>query len=187
MTRQQLNQRVGQCALALRDAGVVQGDRIVAYVPNCIDAVIYMLATASVGALWSSASPDFGVTGVLDRFTQIAPKILISVNAVIYNGKVHNHLEKLELVAAGLPSVIKVIVIPFVHPIQPNEMGSMDKWVTSTQFLEPFSLSKPIFAQVPFHHPLVIVFSSGTTGILLLIKASQNVLFILMGELPFNT
>ena len=114
----QLKQRVGQCARALKHAGVVMGDRVCGYVPNCVDSAIFMLATASLGAIWSSTSPDFGVAGVLDRFVQIEPKVLVSCNAVTYNGKNHDHLEKLSQVAKNLPSLQKVVVFSLIEPIR---------------------------------------------------------------------
>jgi acetoacetyl-CoA synthetase len=123
-----------------------------------------MLATASLGAIWSSASPDFGVSGVLDRFKQISPKILISTNAVKYNGKSHNHLDKLKSVVAELPSIEKTIVFPFVEPINEADLKIIPKSVLASYFLSPFPLVQPRYAQLPFDHPLVIVFSSGTTG-----------------------
>ncbi|KAJ1560654.1 hypothetical protein HK096_007734, partial [Nowakowskiella sp. JEL0078] len=101
--------------MALRNSGVKIGDRVGAYIPNCPEAVIGMLATTSIGAIWSSASPDFGVSGVLDRFLQITPKILFSVNAVVYNGKIWDHLVKVNQVVQGLPSLEKVVIVTFVN------------------------------------------------------------------------
>lgn len=114
MTFRELREKVAVYASAMRRLGVQVGDRVVGYIPNCPEAVIAMLAAASIGAIWSSTSPDFGVVGVLDRFSQIQPKLIFSVNAVQYNGKVHDHLEKLEGVVQCLPDLQKVVVIPFV-------------------------------------------------------------------------
>lgn len=88
LTYAQLYDLVQKAAGALRKIGVKCGDRVVGYIPNCVEAVVFMLAAASIGAIWSSTSPDFGAAGVLDRFEQVEPKVLISVNAVVYNGKV---------------------------------------------------------------------------------------------------
>ncbi|KAI9310461.1 acetoacetate-CoA ligase [Dichotomocladium elegans] len=163
----ELYEQVKQCAAALEAAGVGVGDRVAAYIPNCAEAIVAMLATISLGAIWSSTSPDFGTTGVLDRFEQIAPKVLFSVNAVVYNGKKLDHLAKLKPVAEGLrSSVKKVVVIPFVQDMPCALPGT----VTWDAFLaSPKKTSEPDtpirFAQVPFNHPAFILFSSGTTGL----------------------
>lgn len=162
LTHQQLAMRVGQCARALQHAGIITGDRVAAYVPNCIESVIFFLATVSLGAIWSSTSPDFGVAGVLDRFRQIEPKLLVSVNAVTYNGKDHDHSQKLKLVVQGLPSLTRVVVFSLLEPI--TDVSDIPNAVTCRQFLQAFPLELPVCAQLPFDHPLVIVFSSGTTG-----------------------
>jgi len=101
VTYGELRRSVSVLSSALRNKGVQVGDRVVGYIPNCRLAVEAMLATASLGAIWSSTSPDFGVSGVLDRFSQIKPKVIFSVEAVIYNNRVHNHLEKLQRVIEG--------------------------------------------------------------------------------------
>lgn len=103
----ELRQRVALYAAAMRKIGVKTGDRVVGYLPNSVYAVEAMLAAASTGAIWSSTSPDFGVNGVLDRFSQIQPKLIFSVEAVVYNGKEHNHMEKLLQVVKGLPDLKK--------------------------------------------------------------------------------
>ncbi|KAF9920104.1 hypothetical protein FBU30_010121 [Linnemannia zychae] len=166
--------RVRQCAKAMRKAGVVKGDRVAGYIANCPEAIIAMLAASSIGAIWSSTSPDFGTIGVLDRFSQIKPKLLFSVNAVVYNGRPHDHIQKLNKVLEGLDMVEKVILIPFV-PSQPCEASSVNKGTTWSEFLatsgESTSISTQIqdqeliqFEPLPFNHPLYILFSSGTTG-----------------------
>lgn len=164
----QLKSLVARIAASLKKNGIKTGDRVVGYVPNCIESIAFMLAATSIGAVWSSTSPDFGIKGVLERVVQIEPRIVFSVNAVHYNGKVHDHLEKLKSVVGGLASVEKVVVFPFVtsHTMefdQPN-------WVNFESFLnEGSSPSEPApaleYTQVPFNHPLFIMFSSGTTGI----------------------
>ncbi|KAH9270270.1 acetoacetate-CoA ligase [Batrachochytrium salamandrivorans] len=173
---EKLNANVAAYASALRNHGVGVGDRVAAYVPNCAEAVTFMLATASIGAIWSSASPDFGVVGVLDRFLQIKPKILVSTNAVFYNGKVHDHMGKLRDAAEGLQSVEHVVVIPFVSSTLQQNFGR-SKWVffyfeilacfisvSLESFLKSATVSEHQFEQLPSSHPLVILFSSGTTG-----------------------
>ncbi|EMP26513.1 Acetoacetyl-CoA synthetase [Chelonia mydas] len=137
------------------------------YLPNGIHAVEAMLATASIGAIWSSTSPDFGINGVLDRFSQIQPKLIFSVEAVVYNGKEHNHMEKLHNVVKGLPDLRKVVVIPYVSS---REVIDISK-IPNSVFLEDFLATgkgdqapQLEFEQLPFSHPLFIMYSSGTTG-----------------------
>ncbi|KAI9095263.1 hypothetical protein DFS34DRAFT_191801 [Phlyctochytrium arcticum] len=163
-TYHELYERVRILAGAMRAQGVRPGDRIAGYLPNCPETVVIFLATVSIGAIWSSTSPDFGITGVLERFTQIKPKLLFSVNAVVYNGRSHNHLQKLHEVAAGLDSVDKVIVFPFVD--EPFDMTNIPNAEHYDQFLSYFKEDgQPMhYEQLPFYHPLVILYSSGTTG-----------------------
>nr|XP_005329598.2 acetoacetyl-CoA synthetase [Ictidomys tridecemlineatus] len=167
VTFEELRQQVALFAAAMRKMGVRQGDRVVGYLPNGQHAVEAMLAAASIGAIWSSTSPDFGVNGVLDRFSQIQPKLIFSVEAVIYNGKEHSHLEKLQRVVKGLPDLRKVVVIPYISPREQIDISR----IPNSVFLEDFLASGPgehapqlEFEQLPFSHPLFIMFSSGTTG-----------------------
>ncbi|KAI8985283.1 acetoacetate-CoA ligase [Pilobolus umbonatus] len=161
----ELYQDVLKCAEAFKALGIQKGDRIAAYIPNCPEAIIAMLAATSLGALWSSTSPDFGVTGVLDRFSQIQPKILFSVNSVIYNGKTLDHMPKLKTVVDGLPCLQKVVLVPFVEKLPPL----IPKGLSWSDFLNTVPASKlPAkidFVQLPFNHPAFILFSSGTTGL----------------------
>ncbi|ORX97489.1 acetoacetate-CoA ligase [Basidiobolus meristosporus CBS 931.73] len=163
LTYKELYAQVQVYAGALRKLGVTQGDRVVGYIPNCPEAIIAMLATASLGAIWSSTSPDFGISGVLDRFSQIKPKVLFSVNAIVYNGKVYDHQEKLRQVAEELDDLVATVLIPFV-PSHPMEVQSLRKGVSLEEFLEKSDNAPLTFAQLPFDHPLFILFSSGTTG-----------------------
>ena len=114
MTFAQLYDETARLAKSLRDAGVVKGDRVVGYLPNMPHAVVAMLEATSIGAIWSSCSPDFGTKGVLDRFGQIAPKILFTADGYFYNGKNHDSVERIAGIAKELPSVEKLIVIPYV-------------------------------------------------------------------------
>jgi len=166
-TFKELRQQVAIYASALKKMGVKKGDRVVGYIPNCIEAVEAMLATSSLGAIWSSTSPDFGVVGVLERFTQIQPKVIFSVNAVHYNGKVHSHMEKLTQVVEGLPDLEKVVLIPFVKEFSTE--SSVPLGISLEDFLksgmESGKVPELTFEQVPFNHPLFIMYSSGTTGV----------------------
>lgn len=128
-----------------------------------------MLATTSIGAIWSSTSTDFGVMGVLDRFCQIRPKILFSVNSIIYNDKEHNHLDKLKIIVEKLKNegLEKVVIIPFVGKIggEIHDIplaSSWDEFIISQG--EGAEEEKIQFEQLPFDHPVYILFSSGTTG-----------------------
>uniref|UniRef100_A0A8D2AXK8 Acetoacetyl-CoA synthetase n=1 Tax=Sciurus vulgaris TaxID=55149 RepID=A0A8D2AXK8_SCIVU len=167
VTFEELRQQVALFAAAMRKMGVRQGDRVVGYLPNGEHAVEAMLAAASIGAIWSSTSPDFGVNGVLDRFSQIQPKLMFSVEAVVYNGKEHGHMEKLQRVVKGLPDLRKVVVIPYVSSQEQIDISK----IPNSVFLDGFLASGPgeqapqlEFEQLPFSHPLFIMFSSGTTG-----------------------
>ncbi|KAI9501604.1 hypothetical protein BX070DRAFT_204953 [Coemansia spiralis] len=160
----QLYDQVRLCASAMRNSGLVSGDRVAGYLPNISETVIAFLAAASIGAIWSSTSTDFGTAAVLDRFSQIKPKLLFSTDATCYNGKVHPHVEKLSAVANELQSVTKVIVIPFGNK-SPADLSSIPNVYLWDDFMlsadENTSLD---FEQLPFDHPLFILFSSGTTG-----------------------
>uniref|UniRef100_A0A3P9JM09 Acetoacetyl-CoA synthetase n=1 Tax=Oryzias latipes TaxID=8090 RepID=A0A3P9JM09_ORYLA len=165
----ELRRDVALFAAAMRKMGVQTGDRVVGYLPNGIHAVEAMLAAASIGAIWSSTSVDFGVNGVLDRFSQIQPKLIFSVAAVVYNGKTHDHMEKLINVVKGLPDLKKVVVIPYVRSKQETDLSKIPNSVFIDDFLapgrgegDPFPQLE--FEQLPFSHPLFIMYSSGTTG-----------------------
>jgi len=161
----QLRQRVGALAHALRKLGIKKGDRVVGYIPNCPEAIEAMAATASLGAIWSSTSPDFGVNGVLDRFQQIQPRVIFSVDAVSYNLKTHDHLEKVKSVVWGLSNLEKVIIIPFMKKKKNIDISSIPNSTFYEDFLKVDQIPPSItYEQVPFDHPLFIMYSSGTTG-----------------------
>ena len=115
---------------------MTKGDRVGGYIPNCPEAIEAMAATASLGAVWSSTSPDFGVSGVLDRFSQIRPKVVFSVEAVSYNMKTHDHTAKLSQVVNQLDSVEKVVVIPFIHNKEDLDLSQIQHAVSLDEFLE---------------------------------------------------
>ena len=163
VTRKNLYRETARCAAALRAAGVVAGDRVAAYLPNIPETVIIMLAAASLGAVFSSCSPDFGVLGVIDRFGQIEPKILFVTDGYWYNGKPVRVLEKNAEIASTLSSVEKVVQVEFLGYL--GEREAIPNLQTWREFLEPFRGSTDIeFAHLPFNHPLFILYSSGTTG-----------------------
>ncbi len=162
LTRAQLYEQVSRLAQALRAAGVKSGDRIAGYLPNMPEAVIAMLAAASIGAVWSACSPDFGLQGALDRFGQIAPKILFAADGYFYNGKIYDVLERVGEIAARLPSVEKVIIVPYAHDTL--SAGGPGRTVAFADFLAPYAAAPIHFARLPFNHPLYVLYSSGTTG-----------------------
>jgi len=148
---------------ALRAAGIVRGDRVAAYMPNLPETLIACLATASLGAVWCSASPDFGAQGVIDRFGQIGPKVLIAVDGYFYNGKTIDCLGKLRDVQPAIKGLERTVVVPFVSALP--DLSGMEGTETMESFLAPYVSRDMTFDRVPFNHPLFIMFSSGTTGI----------------------
>ncbi len=159
----QMHHRVARLAAALREAGVAPGDRVAGYLPNMPEAVIAMLATAAIGGVWSSASPDFGPQGVLDRFGQIAPKVLFTADGYIYGGKRFDCMEKLRAIAAGLPTLERVVVVP--HTVDKPDLAGLAR----AELLSDFTAGQPAtaidYVRLPFNHPLYIMYSSGTTGV----------------------
>ena len=161
LTYVELYLQVAEIARGLQNAGIEPGDRVCAYMPNMPETVIAMLATTAIGGVWSSCSPDFGVQGVLDRFGQIEPRILFSADGYYYNGKQHDSLAKLAEIREGLPSVEKVVIAPLVVS-QP-----MIDTVRDAVLWHDFSINADNveFVDLPFNHPLYILYSSGTTGV----------------------
>jgi acetoacetyl-CoA synthetase len=158
LSHRNLYDLVSRMAQALADAGVKKGDRVAGYLPNLPEATAALLATASLGAIWSSCSPDFGVQGVLDRFGQIEPKVLFCADGYLYAGKEFDCQDKVEAVLARLPSVEECVVIDYLG--RPASAGT-----SLYDFLEPFDAQEIRFEQVEFNHPLYILYSSGTTGV----------------------
>jgi acetoacetyl-CoA synthetase len=167
-----LRRQVGQLQSALRKAGVTAGDRVAAILPNMPEGIVGVLGVASIGAVWSSCSPDFGVQGVLDRFGQIEPKVLITCDGYWYNGKAIDLADKLAAIVQRLPTVERVIVVPYLgrdrDVVQGLNAGLMPQgrvaatWEDAVLAIQPAPL---VFERLPFAHPLYILFSSGTTGV----------------------
>ncbi len=154
-----LRAEVAAVAAGLRKKGVVAGDRVAGYLPNCPEAIIAMLAATSIGAIWSSCSPDFGVNGVVDRFGQIEPKVLFCVDGYRYNGKTFDLTKNVADVLQRVPSIAVCVVIGFAGNQTLLRTSGYSSWE------EIRSRSGPLtFTPVPFDHPLFIMYSSGTTG-----------------------
>lgn len=154
---------VSRLAQAMRASGVKPGDRIAGFLPNIPEAVMAMLAAASLGAIWSSCSPDFGVQGVLDRFGQIEPKLLFTADAYLYNGKTHDCIRRVAEISAKIPSLEKVIVVPYID--RAPDIRPIAGATPLGEFIAPHPGGVIDFAQLPFNHPLYIMYSSGTTGV----------------------
>lgn len=146
----------------LKACGVSKGDRVVGVVPNVAEAIVAMLATSSLGALWSSCSPDFGQQGVLDRFSQIEPKVLFISNGYTHKGTEFSMQSLLDALIEGLPSLITVVMIPFTDGTISAKSINLATW---DDFCVPCSEDALYFEAVPFDHPLYVLYSSGTTGL----------------------
>lgn len=163
LTHAELYGQVAQLVQALQVMGVKAGDRVAGYLPNMPETVIAMLAATSIGAIWSSCSPDFGIRGVVDRFGQISPKVLFSVDGYYYNGRSHDCLSRLQSIRGELPGLEQLIIVPYVQNQPPiNQMLDAN---LLTDCMAPYQPQEIPFAQLPFNHPLYIMFSSGTTGV----------------------
>lgn len=159
----ELYNEVSRWQQALKAAGVGEGDRVAAFMPNMPETIIACLASASLGAIWSSASPDFGVQGIIDRFGQIEPTVFIAVDGYFYGGKTLDCLAKIKEVQPHLPGLKKTVIVPFISAAPAS--GDLKNAVTQEEFLKPYKPADIAFTAVPFNHPLFIMFSSGTTGI----------------------
>ena len=162
LSYRELYTAVAQTASALKAAGVETGDRVAGYMPNLPETVIAMLAATSIGAIWSSCSPDFGIDGVVDRFDQIKPRVLFCAAAYSYNGKTHDCLDKVKSIVNAIPSIEKTIVVPYVNP------GAKLKKIRAAVWFDDFidkDAREIDFVRLPFDHPVYIMYSSGTTGV----------------------
>jgi acetoacetyl-CoA synthetase len=158
LSGRELHVLVSRLAQALRAEGVGPGDRVAGYLPNLPESVAAMLATASLGAVWSSCSPDFGVQGVLDRFGQIEPKVLFCADGYLYGGKEFDSLERVREILARLPGVRRTVVLPYLQ--RPVAVGT-----ALAEFLAPFAPGPIAYHASRFNDPLYILYSSGTTGV----------------------
>ncbi|MFK7959059.1 MAG: acetoacetate--CoA ligase [Phycisphaerales bacterium] len=163
ISRDELRRRVAELAAALREMGVGPGDRVAGFMPNLPGTVIAMLAATSVGAIWSSCSPDFGVKGVLDRFARIEPAVLFTADGYSYGGKKFDSREKVAGILEGLADPPQVIVVPYLEPRA--DLSVLPGARHLADVVEPHAGAELAFERLPFDHPLYIMYSSGTTGL----------------------
>jgi acetoacetyl-CoA synthetase len=159
----ELRRQVAAAAAGLRGLGVERGDRVVAYLPNIPEAIVAFLATASIGAVWSSCSPDFGPASVIDRFAQIEPKVLFAVDGYRYGGKDFDRRETLAALQEAMPSLERTVVLPYLDP-EPD-LAPLRDAMTWGQLEADGAGAELSFDRVPFDHPLWVLYSSGTTGL----------------------
>jgi len=152
--------QVAKVQAHMRDCGVGEGDHVAAFLPNHPAAIIGMLAATSIGAIWSSCSPDFGKQGVLDRFGQIEPKMIFVVDGYYYNGKAHDTIERVKSFLDDLPSIENIVMVEYIQSYQ----GDIENCSTLLELLSSRQENEVDFMRVPFDHPLCILYSSGTTG-----------------------
>jgi acetoacetyl-CoA synthetase len=159
----ELEERVAAFAAGLRSLGVERGDRVAAYLPNSPEAVVGFLAAASIGAIWSSCSPDFGARSVIDRFAQIEPKVLLAVDGYTYGGKPFDRMDVVKGLEAEMPSLTYTVLVPYLDSgADPSRLAHGIPWSEVAAMGSGASLE---FDRVPFDHPLWVLYSSGTTGL----------------------
>ena len=158
VTRAELRELVGRVRAGLVRLGVRRGDRVVALAPNCVQTLAAFLASASLGAIWSSCSPDFGTRAVADRFTQIRPRVLIAVDGYCYGGRRYDVRDKVSQLAGQLPGLAATVLVDYLEP--GATLDGTSGWAELTS--QP---AEPRFEPVPFDHPLWVLYSSGTTGL----------------------
>jgi acetoacetyl-CoA synthetase len=186
MTYAELYDAVARLARSLREAGVGPGDRVVGFMPNMPESIIAMLAAVSAGATWSSCSPDFGIKGVLDRFGQIKPKVLFTADGYYFKGKALDSLARIADILKQLPSIEKVVVVPYTQT-EPD-IGAVPHAVPYADFTSSADNLEIDFEQLPFSHPLYIMYSSGTTGLpKCMVQSAGGVLVHQLKELILHT
>jgi acetoacetyl-CoA synthetase len=162
----QLERQVATVSAALAALGVRRGDRVAAYLPNSPQALIGLLATASLGAVWTSCSPDFGAPAVIDRFAQVTPKVRIAVDGYVYGGKAFDRRPEVAAIAAALPGLRSVITVDYIGVGRHADLSaSVTDWAELHELAGRDAPARPEYTDVPFEHPLWVVYSSGTTGL----------------------
>lgn len=186
MTYSELYDEVAKVAASLRDLGIQSGDRIAGFMPNISETVIAMLAATSIGAVWSSCSPDFGINGVLDRFGQIGPKVLFAADGYFFKGNKVDCLQRISSIMNQLPSIEQVVVVPFTE--RSPYIQSIQKAIYYNEFKATRAGLSIDFIQLPFDHPLYIMYSSGTTGLpKCMVQSAGGVLINHLKELILHT
>jgi acetoacetyl-CoA synthetase len=186
MTYRELYGSVARLASSLRDLGIGPNDRVAGFMPNMIETVVAMLAATSLGATWSSCSPDFGIKGVIDRFGQITPRVLFTADGYLYNGKCFDSLGRISEVLRQLPSIEKVVVVPYVE--ERPDIGSLPGGVLYGDLVGKGGDLEIVFEQVPSDHPLYIMYSSGTTGLpKCMVQGVAGILLNQLKELQLHT
>ena len=186
ITYAELYDQVARLARSLRDAGVQPGDRVVGFMPNMPQTIMAMLAATSLGAAWSSCSPDFGIKGVLDRFGQIKPKVLFTANGYFFKGKKIDSLGRIADIIKQLPSIEKLVVVPYTDT--DPDLSNIPNAVLYDVFKSDQSDLEIEFEQLPFDHPLYIMYSSGTTGLpKCMVQSAGGILIHHLKELMLHT
>jgi acetoacetyl-CoA synthetase len=185
ITYAELYEQVARLAKSLRELGVKPGDRVAGFLPNMTEAVIAMLAATSIGATWSACSPDFGTQGVLDRFGQTEPKVLFTADGYFYNGKKFDSLERVAGILKEIPSITKVVVIPYAD--REPDISGLPNSIHYQNFLARETGLKIEFTQLPPDHPLYIMYTSGTTGLpKCLVQGAAGILAVHLKELALQ-
>ncbi len=186
LTYAELYREVSRLVKALKQTGVQVGDRVVGFMPNMPQTIIAMLAAASLGAVWSSCSPDFGIKGVLDRFGQIRPKVLFTANGYSFKGKKIDSLERIADILKQLPSIEKVVVVAYTE--QDPNIAAVPNAILYHDFIASDTGRDIEFAQLPVDHPLYIMYSSGTTGLpKCMVQCAGGILIHHLKELMLHT
>jgi acetoacetyl-CoA synthetase len=186
MTYAELYDEVARLARSLKGAGVQAGERVVGFMPNMPATIVAMLAATSLGATWSSCSPDFGIKGVLDRFGQIQPKVLFTANGYSFKGKKMDSLARIADILEKLPSIEKVVVVPYTD--QNADISAVANAVHYKDFRSSESSLEIEFEQLPFDHPLYVMYSSGTTGLpKCMVQSAGGILVHHLKELMLHT
>ena len=186
ITYAELYEQVARLAKSLRELGVKAGDRVAGFMPNMIETVIAMLATTSIGATWSACSPDFGITGVLDRFGQTEPKVLFTADGYFYNGKKFDSLERVSSLLKEMPSIQKVVVVPYAE--KKADISQVPNSIHYEDFLARETGLEIQFEQLPPDHPLYIMYTSGTTGLpKCIVQGVAGILAVHLKELELQT